>query len=234
MAQVIAKPRPLELLARLLIAAAISLCLANWFAAPIVRLTVPLITRTAWALSDDFIITSAVVETPESEHALRVHANLARPVIWNHRPIYPFGWEGTPLGGFEVTLTLAGVLQYCVLLITLALAWPVHRMIEFVPRLVVAGSLGVVLILVSVPFTILAELRNCLPSVPQVVATDPWMIWSRFLMGGGGAVLAIVLAAIAVFAGTKIHRYAEKLLIPTSVVLVARRPYGAVSRRLNV
>src|SRR5215831_17414434 len=125
MAAPIGKPRPLELAARLLIAAVIALWLANRLTDPVVRLSIPLFTGATWTLSDDFVITSAEVDTRGTAHALRVRANLTRPVIWNHRTIYPFGWEGTPLGGFEVTLTLAGMLQYCVLLITLALAWPV-------------------------------------------------------------------------------------------------------------
>ena len=200
------KPRPLELAARLLIAAIIAVWLASRFAEPVVRSSIPLITGATWALSDDFVITSTEIEASGTARTLRVRANLSRPIAWDHRMIYPFGWERTPLGEFEVSLTLGGMLQYCALLLTLVLAWPAAGLRELMVRIAVCPPLLALLLLIDVPFTIVAELRNTLQETAQIVASDRWMVWSRFMMGGGGAVLAIVFAGVAIVAARRLDR----------------------------
>jgi hypothetical protein len=203
-------PRPLELAARLLIAALVAFWLMSRLTDPLVRGFLPAIRTAIWVLSDDFVVTSAEIVRTADTQTVRFRANLTRPIRREGYTIYPFGWQGRPLGGFEVKVSLFGVLQYETLLLTLVLAWPVRRMAEVPARLAVCLPLIAVMILIDVPSTVLAELRSGLQE-PTSVATDGWMLWSRFLMGGGGLILGIVLAAAAIAVGARLARAMDTL-----------------------
>jgi hypothetical protein len=43
---------------------------------------------------------------------VRFRANLSVPLEHAGQTIYPFGWNGTPQGGFEVSLSLSGLFDY--------------------------------------------------------------------------------------------------------------------------
>lgn len=53
----------------------------------------------------------------------------------------------------------------------------------------------VALVLLDTPFTAVAELRNGLATAIDPQTVDNWMVVSRFLMGGGGYAMTLLLAA---------------------------------------
>jgi Na+/proline symporter len=130
--------------------------------------------------------------------SLRTRANLTQPVPLGERTAYPFGWNGSPIGGYQVMLTTGGILGYALLLLIAVLAWPTARSRELAMRLLLAMPLLAVLLFLGGPLTILAELWNSVRQTANPESFSPLMAVSRFLMGGGGYALALLAAAVVV------------------------------------
>lgn len=159
---------------------------------------VPAFCSVMTSLDDRFVVTDARIVRQGANKVVRFRANLARPLVVGEHILYPFGTNGVPAGGFQVTNTVGGVLQLAGLLLIIVLAWPARRIVEFAFRLGVALPLVAVLLLLDTPFTAVAELRNGLTTMLDPRAVDGWMVASRFLMGGGGYALVLLFAAGAI------------------------------------
>lgn len=187
-------PSPRSLVVRVLVASALALGTAYVITPVVVQPLIPVLRAAITLLDDRFIVEDARISHDEGHETLRFRANLARPIEINGRLVYPIGWNGTRAGGFQVRYTLQGVLAYSTLLFIVLLAWPAQHLKEFALRISLGISLAVVLLLVDVPSTVLAELWHGLDDFFDIRAVSGWLRWSRFLMGGGGYILALVMA----------------------------------------
>ena len=196
-------PGPRELLIRLALASTLVLGIGQLCGTPIVR---PLLRPLAMLLprcDADFTVLSTDIVTQGPGRVVRVRANLSRPILVEGRVVYPFGSGDAPSGGIEVTLTVGGLLQGVDLLLIGVLAWPVANRREGAMRLLLAAPFAAALLLVQFESTLLAELQGILTDPLQHGRTLSSMIWSRFLMGGGGALLALLLASLAIVLGSR-------------------------------
>ncbi len=193
-----ASPRPLELLARLLIAGALVLWSAHLVERSLVQRMLPAFNRIIPLVDDEFTILTTDITQDGANESIRFRLNLSRPIAVGGQTIYPFGWGPIPPGGFQVAIVLGGVLQYCLLLAILIFAWPVKRLQEYGLRVAIAVPLLAVLLFIDVPFTVLAELWGVIHAQADPGALQPLMIWSRFLMGGGGLALGILFGGLAI------------------------------------
>jgi hypothetical protein len=180
------------------------------FQRPIVEPMIPVFRGAVRLLATEFIIDSAEIVREGSSETIRFRANLSMPLLVAGRTLYPFGWSGrVPQGAYQVALDLGGVLQYCALLFILVLACPATHVKEFATRLALAAPFSAVLLLIDVPFTVVAELWAALHDQFDPGRFSGWMVWSRFLMGGGGLVLGCLLGALAI---AMAHRHAAPTL----------------------
>ncbi len=195
-------PRPSELLLRLLLAGLLVIGLSQWWGRALVQGVAPALGWLIPSLDDRYTILDVAVVDEGGAEVLRVLANLSRPVVVGGRVREPFGHGAMPAGGFEVALALGGVLQYAQLLLIAVLAWPAQRLREWGPRLLLAVPLCALLWLLQVPLTVIAELSHSIQQELDPGPVPAIMVWSRFLMGGGGAVLSLLAAAVAIVAGS--------------------------------
>jgi hypothetical protein len=197
-AHTVASPRSLDIFARLLIAGALVLGCGHVLERPLVQAILPAFNRAIPLIDDEFKILTTDIATEGPNRTVRFRLNLSRPISVGAKLIYPFGWGAVPAGGFQVTIDLAGVLQYCSLTVMIILAWPVKSWWEYGRRAAISVPLLGLLIFIDVPFTVLAESWGMIHAAADPGAMQPLMIWSRFLMGGGGLVLGILCGAVAV------------------------------------
>ncbi len=191
-------PAPRSLALRVVAAAVVVLALAHLAERRAARCLVPLFRAEIGLLADSFVVDDARVAPDGANETVRFRANLARPLAIDGRVAYPFGWNGRPEGGFQVTYTVGGILAYSALMLIAVLAWPAERMRELALRAALALAFAAVLLLTEVPVTVSAELWNGLYDLLGLHRTSGWMIASRFLMGGGGYVIALAMAAAAI------------------------------------
>jgi hypothetical protein len=178
----------------------------------IVEPLVPVFRAAVGMLDPQFVITDSRVIQEQTGEVVRFQANLRKPVTIAGQVVYPFGSHGIPDGGYEVTYTAGGVLQYGALLLIVALAFPAKRAQELMVRLLLCVAFIAALLIIEVPSTVVAELRHGVETMVDPSAVNGWMIWSRFLMGGGGCAVSIVLAALAISAGRRYSRPPAKLI----------------------
>jgi hypothetical protein len=222
-------PRPLELLARTLLVAALVLGLSHVAARPVVTGLIPVYRAAISALDGSFDLTDIAIAHEGPSEVVRFRANLSRPLDVKGTTLYPSGWHGVvPEGGIEVHYTLDGALQYPALALILVLAWPA-RPKELFARLAVFVPIALMLLLIDVPSTVIAELWTGLEGMVDPDALPRWMIWSRFLMGGGGLLLGIVAAALDMAVAARLVRPARSAtaFLPRGASI----PDGAASSR---
>lgn len=172
------------------------------FRRPLVEPLIPAFRTGIELLTVEFRIESADVVPTSGGDVLRFRANLASPLRIGNRIVEPFGWNRMPQGGFQVDLGLAGLLQYSAMMLIVVLAWPARGMRDVVTRLVLCVPVGAALMLIEAPSTVVAELWHGLRTGAGVAELSAWMVWSRFLMGGGGLVIA-GLAGAGIIAVTR-------------------------------
>jgi hypothetical protein len=108
----------------------------------------------------------------------------------NGRTFYP-----DPRGTATASTLVGNLTLPCVLLSATALAWPVRRRGLLAIRTLVLPPALLVLCMVDVPFILWAQLWGLVVSVADPGRFSPLLIWSDFLLGGGGLALALALGA---------------------------------------
>ena len=189
-----------ELLARLLVVSALVIAPLLLWQQDIVQALLGIFSREVRLVAPQFTIDSAEVTRQPPNAVVRFRANLSVPVEYAGQTINPFGWNGTPPGGFEVSLSLSGLFDYPAMLLIVALAWPTRTAGELGLRLIFSAVAAGALVMMETPITVVAELCNSMRALYNPQGLCGWMVLSRFLMGGGGFALALLLATAAIVA----------------------------------
>jgi hypothetical protein len=191
-------PRPLELVARVALAATVLLWLSNHYASGILKPLIPVFQDSVSIIDDNFTVLGMDLSTDRGNRTLSIKADLAHPIHIAGQWLAPMNSNPRTAGWMQVDLTLGGILQYSILLLVIVLAWPAASILEFAVRAGVAVPLVAVLLLIDVPLSILAELWFPIHDDYDAKAFWPLLAWSRFMMGGGGQALALLMGIAAI------------------------------------
>jgi hypothetical protein len=191
-------PRPRDLAVRALLATVFVLVMVQVLGRPLVRAMLPVISTVTPLIDPRFDITDVRLARFGADEVVRVRGNLSRPLLIGDRIVDPFGWNGTPAGGLQSTYTMGGVLEYGALLLILVLAWPASSALELACRVALALPCAALLPMLIVPFTVVAEFRHGLDDLLGPSASGASLIASRYLMGGGGWVIALTAAIFCI------------------------------------
>ncbi|MBC7984445.1 MAG: hypothetical protein H7Y02_11380 [Candidatus Obscuribacterales bacterium] len=196
----VALPKPLEITVRFLVAGAAVLWLGGVFERAIVESSLPLVRAVFEFVDDDFTVLGLDVAHEGANETLRLKADYSHPIYLEGVGtfIYPMNLDPRTAGWLQVNLTVGGLLQYGLLMLIVVLAWPARGIREMLVRLGLSLPLLAVFLLVAAISTLLAELWNPLHQDFAPQEFWPLLAWSRFLMGGGGAMLALVIAGAAI------------------------------------
>jgi hypothetical protein len=191
-------PRPLDLALRALLSTVLVLVVVQVLGRPLVRAMLPVVSAVTPLIDPRFDVTDVQLARFGADDVVRVRGNLSRPLLIGDRIISPFGWNGTPAGGLQITYTMGGVLEYGALLLILVLAWPAASALELGCRVAIALPCAALLPMLIVPFTVVAEFRHGLAGLLGPNPPGASLIASRYLMGGGGWVIALMAAAFCI------------------------------------
>lgn len=198
-------PRPLDLAVRALLSTVLVLVVVQALGRPLVRSMLPFISTMTPLLDARFDVTDVELARFGADDVVRVRGNLSRPLLIGDRIIDPFGWHGTPAGGLQITYTTGGVLEYGALLLILVLAWPAGTALELACRVALALLCAALLPMLIVPFTVVAEFRHGLNGLLGPSPPGGSLIVSRYLMGGGGWVIALTAAVFCIALARRSH-----------------------------
>jgi hypothetical protein len=178
---------------RFLLACVLLLTLAWFFSDDFVAALLPVFRWELGLLDDHYRILSLGLTSQGADSVVRLDVTLARPVIVDARVILP-----DPRGIATVT-TLAGhVLQPAILMLAVLAAWPVRQPHEYPARVAGGAAMLALLLLVDVPFVLLAEIWSMFVDTRMPGRFSPLVAWSAFLQSGGRLALALALATLAV------------------------------------
>jgi hypothetical protein len=142
-------------------------------------------------LDGTFRIDQLSVVKDGADRAVRVEVGLARPLALNGRTFYP-----DPRGKASASTLVGNAILPCVLLIAVALAWPVRSLRSFAARALLLIPLLLLLLALDGPFLLWGALWGLVLQAAGIPnAFSPLLIWSDFLLNGGGLALALVLGA---------------------------------------
>ena len=155
-----------------------------------------------------FVVFGLDVTDEPAPEALRLRANLIRPVQIAGRKIYPIAWPHPDRGGFEVKITLGAVLSPAIALLITAAIWPLQSAVEGFTRVTTAVVLAWLVTIGTALVTLHAELLHVAVHAsapyPASVSFSAATLASRLLMDGGGFAIAIGLALSAVALGSRL------------------------------
>jgi hypothetical protein len=189
-------PRLPELLVRLLVAGVLLIGAGRLLQSTLIRPLLPAFSATVVLLAPEFTMQSLDLVS-DRPPVVRLRANLLEPVEFAGHTVYPFGWLGSRPGGYQVSLSLTGLLQYPTVVLLIVLAWPASVRTLGI-RILVGVPMAAAVLLTEAPVTMVAELWGVVRDQADPAATCYWMVASRFLMGGGGLLIAGILGAAAV------------------------------------
>jgi hypothetical protein len=192
-------PGKAEFALRMALAAILVLVAGHCGEAFFAKLLLPVARLGVEALGSDFRVLASGIAGEPGGRVIWLQANLAHPVVIGQDLVWPFGAvPGTP-GGIQVTLTAGSLWFEAQLLLALLLAWPAQDRAEALRRALWAGPFATLTWCLVVPPTLVAQLW--FPLHNQHAPTESWPLlsWSRAMMGGGGALLAM-LAGVATLA----------------------------------
>ncbi len=199
--QTAAMPQLRKLAMRLLVIAVLVLWSLSALERELIEPLIPAFRAAIGALDGRFVITDACLSLEDSNETVRFRANLSRPLRIEGKELNPFGSQGLPDGGYQIEFTVGATLEYSSLLLIVVLAWPARYAREWALRLPLAVLLAALLPVITVPSTVIGELWHSVEIDADAHVLSYWLIWSRFLMGGGGLVLAVLFAGIAIGVG---------------------------------
>jgi hypothetical protein len=199
-------PRLPELAVRLMGVGVLLVIAAHWLQFVLVRPMLPVFGGTVELLAPQFTLESLDL-TQAQPPTVRLRANLLEPVNFAGHTVFPLGWLGRlPQGGYQVSLSLTGLLQYPMLVMLIVLAWPASGLPELLLRVALGLSMAALVLLCEAPMTMVAELWSLVRDQADPAASCYWMICSRFLMGGGGLLIAGIVGAAAVIIAQRLLR----------------------------
>jgi hypothetical protein len=182
------------------VASLLVLTLIQTFQRRLIEPMVPVLHDLVRLLAPEFTLTSEDIVYVGNSEVVRVRANLSAPIEYEGQYLYPLGWNGLRQGWFQVELTLGGVLQYSTAMLIGVLAWPVRNAKELAIRLTLLIPLAMILIAIDTPLSLIAELWNIIREEINTPGVSGWMVWARFLQGGGGFMLAALFGALCIAA----------------------------------
>jgi hypothetical protein len=194
-------PHPARLALRFVLVATPVLWLGYVYAAVLVDALLPVLRSAFSWFGRDFTLLRMNVVQQDGFGRLVLAADFAHPIIVNGQTIQPLSWSPQGLGWYEITLTLGSVLTCPMLLLIVVLAWPSSRLIEMLARIGLATPLAALLLLTTT-LTQIAELWFPIHNELEPRRVWPLLLVSRFLMSGGGLMLAATLG-ISVVAITR-------------------------------
>ena len=197
---------PLRLGLRLVIASVLVLGIAHFAQGSVLQSLAPLIKSVVEAVQGEFRVVSLDAATKGHNQTLQLTAVLTQPIQIKGQWIYPEAWLGAPLAaqqvsGMQVDLTAGGTLSYSLLVLIVALAWPVATGLWLLRRMAWALVFSGLLLMVNAATTFPAELWALFHDA--FAPHDTWLllVWSRMLMGGVGLMLALGFGVLAVVLG---------------------------------
>lgn len=196
-------PRPDRLALRLLIAGALILWPAFSLQAKLVQPILPLMGAAVELFSPDVRVLDVALSRDGANQTVRFKLNFARPVSVGAYTVRPYGWPGMPNGAIEVNLGVTSLLQYASLLLILVAAWPREDLQELGARLLISVPLALALVLLPAAWTALSLLWGPFQAELAPQETWPILIWSRFLSGGGGLMIAGILSLVTIVLGRR-------------------------------
>jgi hypothetical protein len=207
--------KPLKSIARLIVVVAGVLWFGYASERVVVSASLPFLRATLEAVQNDFDILSMDIARSGPNDTVRVRADYAHAVFISGKLIYPINLGVKPgeslYGWLQVNLTVGGLLQYGLLMMIVVLAWPLGSWREAAVRLALAIPILFVLLIGNAVSTILAELWS---GPHQDFARDefwPLLAWSKFLMGGGGAMLGLACAAAAIATARRLEASSQSI-----------------------
>ena len=189
---------------RFAVVSIIVLVLAHLFRQELVAPLTPVIHDTVRLVAPEFSLVSQDIVQQGRNEVLRVRANLSVPMEYAGHQLNPFGWNGTPAGGYQISMTLGGILQYAAFMLIVVLAWPLNGFKDLVVRCILWMPLALVLFILDTPLTVIAELWNGLRNHFAPDSPCGWMVWARFLQGGGGFMLAALMGMLVIAASARL------------------------------
>lgn len=187
-------PEPAAAIAGLLAGFTLSIALATLGGRHLVELLLPIAQALVVWLDDRFTIIFLGIDHTAQDTVVRLKVNLVRMLVVGTHVVEPH-----PKGWLEVSTTLGAMLQPLTIALGLAVAWP-GRISLRLARAVLAGTLGLLFMLIDIPLTLHAYIWEMFLDAYAPGHFSPLMVAHRFLHGGGRLGIGVAAGTMTILA----------------------------------
>jgi hypothetical protein len=152
-------------------------------------------------IDDGYQILSLNIDNVAPEHTISLQVTLKKTMYLGGHFIFP-----NPRGVANASSIVAHVWQMVVLFLAVIFAWSAERISVYGLRIVVGLPFLIAILLLDIPFTLLAALKGLIVQHLQIQTIPLIVLWGDFLEGGGRLALGLVAGALSVLLADLIFR----------------------------
>lgn len=184
----------------LVFSACLSLTLYQ-YGEPLLKLLLPIYQWEISLIDDVYQILSLSIVNLAQEHVIALQVSLKKTMFIGGHFIFP-----NPQGVANATSIVGHVWQMIVIFLSVILTWPMEKIIFCALRFVIGLPFLMIILLLDIPFTLLAALEGLILQQLQIQTISPLFLWGSFLEGGGRLILGLVAGILSVLIADNIYR----------------------------
>jgi len=184
---------PIRVAIRFLLISVFIAMVLHWYGDSLLELLLPIYRWEINFIDAGYQVRSFSINNSEPEHVFFLQVNLAKPMFVGGRFIFP-----NPQGLAQASSIVDHVWLMAVLFFAIIFSWPASRMRLLVLRVLVGLPFLIGILLLDIPFTLLAALKGLIIQQLELDTFSPLILWGSFLEGGGRLALSLVAGALVV------------------------------------
>ena len=166
----------------------------HWYGEFLLQWLIPLFKWQIQHMDDQYQLLSLSIKNVGTDSAFTMQVNLAKTLFVGGQFIFP-----NAKGMATVSSSVTHVWQMVVIFLAVLAAWPVARYADYGPRVVVGIPLLIIILMLDIPFSLLATLWNLILNQLSLERFSYLSLWNDILESGGRLVLGLVGGLLTVW-----------------------------------
>ena len=168
--------------------------LLHWYGEPFLQCLIPLFKWQIQLMDDQYQLLSLSIQSLGTDRVFSMQVNLAKTLLVGGQFILP-----DAKGVATVSSTVAHVWQMVVIFLSLLVAWPVVRYVDYGRRTLIGIPLLILILMFDMPFALLANVWGLILSQLSLERFSALILWNEILESGGRTVLGLVGGVLTVW-----------------------------------
>ena len=204
-AEILAVPRPMSIVSRFFLLLAFLVCFALYFEVDIAEALAHKFRAEVQWLDDTYKVENLYVDQDGAHQVFRLVVTQARYIVLDGQ-VHPPDARGKA----DASTPIGNAIFPQILLIALAMSWPVKRKLAYIYRLVFIFFACPILWSADVPFELWGLIWTLHVDAFAPDIFSPLLVWNKFMQSGGRIACSAILAILVVHMSNVLAMWSER------------------------